>query len=227
MYACQMVPLRPRERIIATARELFRKHGIRGIGVDAIAEAAGTNKMTLYRHFGSKDDLVVACLRNVASEADVIWAGFETDYPNDPMAQLHAWVRIGAECALGDARGCDLLNAAVELAETGHPARHVIEKFKNEQRSRLVKLCADAGITDAELLADSLYLLIEGARVSCQSVGTEGPGARFIAIAEATIAAFLRRSVAERPARKYAAVRAAPIKKTSRNQTSRQPLPVR
>jgi len=70
-------------------------------------------------------------------------------------------------------------------------------------------------------------LLIEGARVSCQSVGTEGPGARFIAIAEATIAAFLHRSVAERPARKYAAVRAAPIKKTSRNQTSRQPLPVR
>src|SRR5215218_11403882 len=88
----------PRARILAVAEDLFYRLGIRGIGVDAIAEAAGTNKMTLYRHFGSKDDLVVACLRNVAAEADVIWASFEIDYPNDPMAQLHAWVRIGAEC---------------------------------------------------------------------------------------------------------------------------------
>ena len=80
--------LRPRERIISTARDLFRKHGIRGIGVDAIAEAANTNKMTLYRHFGSKDDLVVACLRDVASEVDAIWNGFEQDFPGDPLAQL-------------------------------------------------------------------------------------------------------------------------------------------
>ena len=53
-----LTALKPRERIISTARELFRKCGIRGIGVDAIAEAAGTNKMTLYRHFGSKDELI-------------------------------------------------------------------------------------------------------------------------------------------------------------------------
>ena len=183
--------------------------------------------MTLYRHFGSKDDLVVACLRSVAAEADLIWAGFEADFPDDPMAQLHAWVRVGAECALGDARGCDMLNAAVELAETGHPAHLVIEEFKNDQRNRLAKLCADAGIADAELLADSLYLLIEGARVSCQSVGTEGPGARFIAIAEATIAAFSLRGSGERPARKYAAARASPLKKTMRSQISRQPAPAR
>ena len=49
---------RPRERIVKSAIELFRQHGIKGIGVDAIAEAAGSNKMTLYRHFGCKDDLV-------------------------------------------------------------------------------------------------------------------------------------------------------------------------
>ena len=51
---------RPRDRIVDTASGLFRKHGIRGIGVDAIAEAAGTNKMTLYRHFGSKDELIAS-----------------------------------------------------------------------------------------------------------------------------------------------------------------------
>ncbi len=186
------VPLKPRERIIATARDLFRKHGIRGIGVDAIAEVAETNKMTLYRHFGSKDDLVVACLRDVAREADEIWEGFEAAHPGDPLAQLHAWVRCGAECAGEDSRGCDMANAAVELAESDHPARHFIEEFKIAQRNRLAQLCREAGIAKPDLLADSLWLLLEGARVSCQSVGVEGPCARFIAIGESVIAAFAR-----------------------------------
>lgn len=181
---------RPRERIISTARDLFRKHGIRGIGVDAIAEAANTNKMTLYRHFGSKDDLIVACLRDVASEVDAIWNSFEQDFPGDPLAQLSAWVRVGAECVVDDGRGCDLANVAVELAESDHPARHVIEEFKKEQRDRLAKLCHRAGIAQAELLADTLSLLLEGARVSRQSAGLKGPSARYIAIGDAVIAAF-------------------------------------
>ena len=184
------VPLRPRERIISTARDLFRKHGIRGIGVDAIAEAAGTNKMTLYRHFGSKDDLIVACLRDVAGEVDEIWKRFEREYADDPLGELSAWVRVGAECVIDDGRGCDMANVAVELAECDHPARHVIEDFKREQRNRLAELCRKAGIAKAELLADTLSLLLEGARVSRQSVGVEGPSAHFIAIGEAVIAAF-------------------------------------
>jgi len=183
-------PPKPRERIINTARDLFRKHGIRGIGVDAIADAAGTNKMTLYRHFGSKDDLVVACLREVARDAEAIWDGFEAAHPGDPLAQLHAWVRCGAECAIGDGRGCDMVNAAVELAETDHPARCVIEAFKTAQRDRLARLCRTAGIAKADLLADALSLLLEGARVSRQSAGVEGPCARFIKIGEAVITAF-------------------------------------
>ncbi|MDO8878717.1 MAG: TetR/AcrR family transcriptional regulator [Pseudolabrys sp.] len=200
--------LRPRERIIKTARELFRRHGMRGIGVDAIAEQAGTNKMTLYRHFGSKDDLIVACLRDVAAENDQIWIDLETAYPGDPLAQLHAWLRVGAECAVGDSRGCDMANAAVELAEADHPARHVIEEFKTAHRNRLAKLCRDAGIVKADLLADSLWLLLEGARVSGQSVGATGPGAHLISIGEAMIAAFARRTPPERKAPKRAAVSA-------------------
>src|ERR1700730_7650525 len=93
MKDCAVAPLKPRERIISTARDLFRKHGIRGIGVDAIADVAGTNKMTLYRHFGSKDDLVVAWLREVARDAEALWGGFEAPHPDDPLAHLHAWVR--------------------------------------------------------------------------------------------------------------------------------------
>jgi AcrR family transcriptional regulator len=205
-----VVPMRPRERIISTARDLFRKHGIRGIGVDAIADAADTNKMTLYRHFGSKDDLVVACLRDLAGEADAIWNGFEQDYPGDPIAQIHAWVRCGAECVGDDGRGCDMANVAVELAESDHPARHVIEEFKTEQRNRLAKLCRDAGVAKADLLADTLSLLLEGARVSRQSVGVEGPYARFITSGEAVIAAFAREAVGRKHSRprRYAAGKA-------------------
>jgi AcrR family transcriptional regulator len=190
---------RPRDRIVATACDLFHQYGIRGIGVDAIAEAAGTNKMTLYRHFGSKDDLIVACLRRVANGADAIWAELEAEYPGDPRAQLRAWVRRAAECVIADGRGCDMVNAAIELTDPGHPARRVIEGFKASYWDRLTKLCAAAGATNGELLADTLSLLLEGARVSRQSVGTEGPSRRFVHMSEAVIETFTRSCETSQP----------------------------
>jgi AcrR family transcriptional regulator len=190
---------RPRDRIVGSARDLFRRHGLRGIGVDAIAEAAGTNKMTLYRHFGSKDDLIVACLREVAAEADAFWADIAAAYPGDPMAQLHEWVRCAAEYAIADGHGCDIANAAVELTERDHPARKVVEEFKKTWRERLADLCRATGIAQPELLADTLVLLIEGARVNWQSVGAEGPGAKFAQISEAVIASFSSRNAAAAP----------------------------
>src|SRR5881392_843824 len=100
---------KPRDRIVATAQDLFHRHGIRGVGVETIAEAAGTNKMTLYRHFGSKDELVCECLRDVARDVEEMWNEVEAAYPGDPLAQLRAWVRLGAECANSDdGRGCDM-----------------------------------------------------------------------------------------------------------------------
>ena len=197
-----LMPVKPRERIISTARELFRKCGLRGVGVDAIAEAAGTNKMTLYRHFGSKDELVCECLRDVARDVELMWSEVEAAHPGNPLAQLHAWIRIGAECSnSNDGRGCDMANAAVELAEIDHPARQLIEEFKRKQRDRLAQLAQEAGVTESELLADTLVLLLEGARVSRQSVGAEGPCAQFITSAEAVIASFLHKSGDGKPAR--------------------------
>ena len=184
------VPPRPRERIISTACELFRKHGYRGVGVDAIAEAAGTNKMTLYRHFGSKDELVVACLQEVGAEANRMWDRLENEHPADPLAQLQAWLQLGGGCGGPDGRGCSIANAAVELAETEHPAREIVSAFKCSQRNRLAQLCRDAGIADSETLADTLWLLLEGSRVSRQSTGVTGPSARFVAVGTAVIASF-------------------------------------
>jgi AcrR family transcriptional regulator len=74
MESCQTSP-RPRERIISTARDLFHRHGLRGVGVETIAEVAGTNKMTSYRHFSSKSELIKECLRCQAEETRQFWAG--------------------------------------------------------------------------------------------------------------------------------------------------------
>src|SRR5262245_40202120 len=83
----------PRERILAVASDLFYRHGIKAVGVDAIAEAAGTNKMTLYRHFESKDELVAEYLRRLAQREDAFWDRLEAEHPGDHRAQLRAWLK--------------------------------------------------------------------------------------------------------------------------------------
>jgi AcrR family transcriptional regulator len=179
----------PRERILAAACELFYRQGIRAVGVDAVAEAAGTNKMTLYRHFSSKDELIAECLRAFAKDAEARWDALARTYAGKPREQLAAWLRAMADHVIAsEERGCALANAAIELPEKNHPARQVIESFKKAQCERLVALCREAGLQRPQLLAEELFLLIEGARVSRQSVGVEGPGARVVRLGEAIIA---------------------------------------
>jgi len=183
---------RPRERILAAASDLFYSRGIRAVGVEAIAEAAGTNKMTLYRHFNSKDELVAEYLRRLAADAGKLWDGLEAADPGNPRAQLRGWLAaMEAHVVDADQRGCALANAAVELPEKEHPARRVIEQFKAAQRDRLVALCGAIGIAEPELLADELFLLLEGARVSAQSLGPNGPASRLVRMGEALIASHL------------------------------------
>ena len=180
----------PRSRILAVAGELFYRHGIRAVGVESIAEAAGTNKMTLYRHFASKDELVAEYLRESAKAVDECWARFEKKHPGDALAQLRAWLKeMASHVANTDERGCALANAAVELPDKNHPARRVIEECKAAHRARLVQLANAAGLSEPDMLADELHLLLEGARVTAQSVGSSGLGARLIRMGEAMIAA--------------------------------------
>ena len=110
----------PRARILAAARELFYRRGIHAVGVDAIAEAAGTNKMTLYRHFASKDVLIAACLRELQQDFDVAWDASAAAHVGDPKGQLLAWLRHVCDFKANEAeRGCALANAAVELPDPG------------------------------------------------------------------------------------------------------------
>jgi AcrR family transcriptional regulator len=182
----------PRERILRAARELFYRDGIGAVSVEAIATAAGTNKTTLYRHFSSKDELVAAYLSELAGEGESLWDAASAAHPGDPEAQLRQLLKQVSQFA-GAGRGCALANAAVELAEPRHPARRVIEAHKRRQRERLVALVRAAGYLKPERLADELFLLVEGARVSLQSVGREGPGSRLYALVQALLDSAPRR----------------------------------
>ena len=175
----------PRERILEAARDLFYREGINAVSVDAIAAAADTNKMTLYRHFASKDELVAAYLQALAAEGEALWETARAAHPGDADAQLRFLLRhVSQFAAESNGRGCALANAAVELAERRHPARRVVEAHKRQQCERLVALVREAGYAEPERVAEELFLLIEGARVTVQSVGREGPGARVFALAE-------------------------------------------
>jgi AcrR family transcriptional regulator len=180
----------PRERILAAAADLFYRQGIRAVGVDAIAEAADTNKMTLYRHFSSKDDLVAEYLRQMAKQANECWEKYQRRQPGNALAQLRLWLKDMADHAADrHERGCPVANAAIELAEKDHPVRPVIETLKNDYCRRLVELCRSAGLREPELLADELHLMLEGARVTAQSLGSKGLGPRVMRMGEALIAA--------------------------------------
>jgi hypothetical protein len=96
---------------------------------------------------------------------------------------------MAAHVADCNARGCALANAAVELPEKDHPARVVIEDCKRRQRDALIRLCGTAGLSDPEMLADEFLLLIEGARVTAQSMGAAGLDARLMRMSDALIAA--------------------------------------
>ena len=128
--------IRPRDRIVGTACDLFRKHGIKGIGVDAIVEAASTNKMTLYRHFRSKDELIAACMRDQAERAEAWWTGLEEAHPGDPLAQLHGWARGTADARTKrrrrDEQSCQIGLLAVH--DDLHDAGHLISLDRHLQR---------------------------------------------------------------------------------------------
>lgn len=156
-----------RERVFRTASELFYRKGIRAVGVETIAAEAGTTKMGLYRNFPSKDQLVAEWLREHDVQFWTAWDAMSLKSPNDPRKKLiTAFTLLSAHVSDPGARGCPMANAAVEITEKGHPARKVIEAHKAKLRERLARLCEGTGAREPALLADQLFLLMEGAQVS-------------------------------------------------------------
>jgi AcrR family transcriptional regulator len=163
---------RVRDRIFETACDLFYKHGIREVGVDAIATAAGTNKMSFYRSFASKDELVAEYLDKKSNEFWIWWGGIVSAHEGDARRQIEAlFDAFVTNTCFADSRGCALANASVELAEADHPGRQVALKQKAEMQRRFRDLAAKAGARKADELGDALMLLMEGGHLTRRTFG--------------------------------------------------------
>jgi AcrR family transcriptional regulator len=155
----------PVERIIETASELFYRNGIRTMGVDTIVEQAGVAKMTLYKHFGGKDELIAAYLR-ARDERWRVSLEEVTDRFEEPAERLLAVFEAYGQWLVSDGlRGCGFVNAAAELADPNHPAFAVAQQHKSGIGGHLATLAAEAGVKEPEELADQLLILLEGAAV--------------------------------------------------------------
>jgi AcrR family transcriptional regulator len=183
--------LRVRDRILQTASDLFYRHGIRGVGVDAIASEAGTNKMSFYRSFASKDELVAEYLRGEEREGWHWWDETVAQHAGNPRAQLEALfdVLVSNACQNGS-RGCALANAAVEITEPEHPARPIVEQYKVEMRRRFRQLAREVGAREPDSLGDALMLLWEGSYLTLLTLGRHGPVEGAAKAARALIAAY-------------------------------------
>jgi AcrR family transcriptional regulator len=180
----------PRQRILAAADDLFRRVGIRGVGVEAIAEAAGTNKMTLYRHFESKDELIAEWMRGIIAQKDSAWDEIIAQHPNDPTAQLVYWSRRTAQqFAQMEERGSAILNALAELPEPDHPARRIIDEHRQREHQRIFQLCREAGFPEPELAADQFFFLLEGAKACVQCIGLKRVGEHLMKLVDSMVAA--------------------------------------
>jgi len=188
-------PVRAVDRIRESAQELFYREGIRAVGVDEIVNRAGVTKPSLYRSFPSKDELAAAYLRDYD---EAFWQRFDqgaAEYPDDPRAQLRAYLEsLARRATQAGYRGCGLTNAAIEYPEIGHPARVVAETNKRALRKRLVSIAKAIGAADPETLGDGLLLLIEGTFVSGQLFGKGGPGRSLVEVAERLIDASVARA---------------------------------
>jgi AcrR family transcriptional regulator len=156
--------LSARERILATANELFYREGVRAIGVDTVVERSGVSKTTLYRLFESKDALIAA----FAAERNRLnwewWYRIEKQHADDPRALLEALLSEIARRVGGPAyRGCPFLNLATEFPDDNHPGRIAARANKEELRARLATIVAKLDVGDPDRVASQMAMLVNGA----------------------------------------------------------------
>jgi AcrR family transcriptional regulator len=160
---CAQPKSRVRDRIFETACELFYRHGIHGVGVDEIAAEAGSNKMSFYRSFASKDALVTEYLREQEREYWAWWDAAVARYPDDPRRQIEALFEAQLEIAMANnCRGCALGNAAVEISDDEDELSTLVRAYKEKVRKRLHAMAGAIGARDPEHLGDALMLLLDG-----------------------------------------------------------------
>ena len=166
-----------RDQLVETALRLFRRHGFHATGIDTILAESGVAKMTLYKHFRTKDDLIVAALRR----RDAAWVDWfhrtVEEAARTPRRRLLAvfnaldrWFRCDGT---GEEEfcGCAFINVAGEYADPKHPIHVVAAEHKRRVTAYLTDLARAAGAADPVALGRHLSLLAEGAIVQAHVAG--------------------------------------------------------
>lgn len=155
-----------RERIVKAGEELFYAHGLRAVSADKIIERAGVGKVTFYRYFPTKDDLIVAYLeRRAAWERAAIMGASKAAHGDVDRILSLVSEGIGQEACTAGFRGCPFINAAAEYADPNHPVRQVVDTHRAWFMSALTKLATAAGVDDPAA-AEELMMLRDGAMVT-------------------------------------------------------------
>src|SRR5256885_5912740 len=146
------------DKVFEVASELFYSQSIRGVGVETIVKEAGVAKISLYRNFASKDDLIVAYLDNRNTD---YWRSVDrivAKHKDDPRAQLRALIGHVADRATTPGyRGCPFINYAAEFPDADHPGHRLVDANKREMLRRLVGLADAIGAPPSPQLADALF----------------------------------------------------------------------
>jgi AcrR family transcriptional regulator len=176
-----------RERILDIASELFYRDGYHAVGIDTIVARSGVAKMTLYRHFPSKDDLIAAYLERSNAEF-MAWLEDALAGVDGPRAKLvAAFDAIGKLATSTRCLGCAFQGAASEFPEMDHPGHRVALAHKRAVLDRFGGLAREAGLRDPDALAAQLLLLMDGAWVAARMFGPDNHAASVADAARALI----------------------------------------
>ena len=159
-------PRSTRDRILDAATELFYAQGIRAISADKIIERAGITKVTFYRHFRTKDALVVAYLERQAAWERGALDGLRTSADDDAEALRLFVAAIGATSCKPGFRGCAFINAAAEYAEPDGPVRRTVAEHRAWYRTTFAEMLGGMDVSSTAEAADELMMLRDGAMVS-------------------------------------------------------------
>ncbi|MGH2714807.1 MAG: TetR/AcrR family transcriptional regulator [Thermoleophilaceae bacterium] len=157
-----------RERILDTAYDLFSRHGIRAVGVDRIIESSGVAKMSLYRHFKSKDELVLAFLRERERRWTMEWLHAEASRRGqDGAARLLAIFDVFDEWfQQPDFEGCSFINVLLEFDDPEHPIRLASTEHLATIRGLVRGFAGQAGVADPDAVARQWHILMKGSIVA-------------------------------------------------------------
>ena len=157
-----------RERVLETAYELFSRHGTRAVGVDRIIAESGVAKMTLYRNFASKDDLILAFLERREERWTRAWLQDTVESRAAAPAQrlLAIFDVFGEWFEREDFEGCSFINVMLEVDDPGSPVRRESVRQLSEIRGFIGALAQEAGVRDADAFARQWHILMKGCIVS-------------------------------------------------------------